>query len=107
MKIIDRYISREFLFPFVNCMVLFVSLYVIIDLVSRLEDILKNHVDISVLLQYYLAFLPIIFVRTAPIAVLLSTLYVLGNFSKYNEITALKASGQNVWRIALPFFTWD
>lgn len=48
--------------------------------------------------------MPIIFVRTAPVAVLLSTLYVLGNLSKYNEVVALKASGLNIWRLVLPFF---
>ncbi len=104
MKIIDRYIVREFILPFFYCLFVFVSLYVIIDLFSRMEDILKHHVDWPVLLRYYAAFLPIIFVRTAPVAVLLSTLYVLGNLSKYNEITALKASGLNIWRLTLPFF---
>ncbi len=104
MKIIDRYIVREFILPFFYCLSVFISLYIVIDLFSRLEDILKHHVEWRVLLQYYAAFLPIIFVRTAPIAVLLSTLYVLGNLSKYNEITALKASGLNIWRLTLPFF---
>lgn len=104
MKIVDRYIAKEFIAPFFYCLAVFISLYIIIDLFSRLEDILKQNVAISVLLQYYTAFLPIIFVRTAPVAVLLSTLYVLGNLSKYNEVTALKASGINVWRLTLPFF---
>ena len=104
MKIIDRYIIREFIAPFFYCLLLFLSLYIVIDLFSRLEDILKNHVEISILLQYYAAFLPVIFVRTAPVAILLSTLYVLGDLSKYNEVTALKAGGLNLWRITLPFF---
>ena len=104
MKIIDRYIIREFILPFFYCLFVFISLYIVIDLFSRLEDILKHHVEWKTLLQYYAAFLPIIFVRTAPVAVLLSTLYVLGNLSKYNEITALKAGGLNVWRLALPLF---
>ncbi len=104
MKIIDRYITREFILPFFYCLIVFISLYVVIDLCSRLEDIIKHHVELTVLLQYYLAFLPIIFVRTAPIACLLSTLYVLGNLAKYNEITALKAGGVSIWRLALPFF---
>ncbi|NQS99461.1 MAG: YjgP/YjgQ family permease [Candidatus Omnitrophica bacterium] len=103
MKIIDRYVIREFIVPFFYCLLVFISLAVIIDVFSRLEDILKNHVEIAVLLRYYAAFLPIIFVRTAPIAVLLSILYVLGNLTKYNEIVALKASGLNIWRLTLPF----
>ena len=105
MKIIDRYIVKEFLIPFFYCLLVFLSLYIVIDLFSRLEDILKHHVNIRLLVQYYLAFLPIIFVRTAPIAALLSTLYVLGNLSKYNEVTVLKASGLNIWRLALPFLS--
>lgn len=104
MKIIDRYIVREFLLPFFCCLSVFISLYIVIDLFNRLEDILKHHVEGLVLLQYYLAFLPIIFVRTAPMAALLSTLYVLGNLNKYNEVTALKATGLNIWRLTLPFF---
>lgn len=104
MKIIDRYITREFIVPFFYCLLLFISLTIVIDLFSRLEDILKNHVTFSILLQYYAAFLPIVFVRTAPVAALLSTLYVLGNLTKYNEIIALKACGLNIWRISLPFF---
>lgn len=104
MKIIDRYIVREFLVPFFYCLTVFISLYIVIDLFNRMEDIVKHHVGVSILLQYYLAFLPIIFVRTAPMACLLSTLYVLGNLSKYNELTAFKASGLNIWRLTLPFF---
>lgn len=104
MKIIDRYIVREFILPFFYCLTVFITLYIVIDLFSRLEDILKHHVQWKVLLQYYAAFLPIIFVRTAPVAALLSTLYVLGNLSKHNEVTALKACGMNIWRLAFPFF---
>ena len=104
MKIIDRYITKEFLLPFFFCLLVFTTLYIVIDLFSRLEDIMQRHVEVSILLQYYLAFLPIIFVRTAPVAVLLSTLYVLGDLTKYNEITAFKAGGLNIWRLTLPFF---
>jgi lipopolysaccharide export system permease protein len=82
----------------------FASFFIFIDMFGRLEDILKHHVEWTVLLQYYAAFLPMIFVWTAPIAALLSTLYVLGDLSRYNEIVALKASGLNIWRLALPFF---
>ncbi|MCQ9207939.1 MAG: LptF/LptG family permease [Omnitrophica bacterium] len=104
MKIIDRYVAREFVLPFIACLTIFISLFIIIDLCSRMEDILKQHVDWRIMLKYYLTFLPIIFVHTAPVAALLSTLYVLGDLSKYNEVLALKASGMNIWRLALPFF---
>lgn len=104
MKIIDRYITKEFLLPFFGCVILFLSLSIIIDLFSRLEDVFKNSVQWPILLKYYLTFLPFLFVRTAPMSALLATLYVLTNLEKYNEITVLKASGLNIWRISLPLF---
>lgn len=104
MKIIDRYITKEFLFPFFSCVILFLSLSIIIDLFSRLEDVFKNNVQWSILLKYYLTFLPFLFVKTAPMSALLATLYVLTNLEKYNEVTVLKASGLNIWRISLPLF---
>jgi len=104
MKIIDRYIVKEFIVPFIYCLIVFISLFIIIDLCARMEDILKQNLDWQILIKYYLTFLPIIFVYTAPVAALLATLYVLGDLGKYNEITALKASGLNIWRLTLPFF---
>jgi lipopolysaccharide export system permease protein len=57
---------------------------------------------LEIVLFYYLLFIPTIFVQTAPVAVLLSTVYSLGNLNRHNEIIALRSSGISVYRILTP-----
>ncbi len=78
-------------------------LYVIIDIFGHLDEILRNKVGMMMLFDYYLCLLPSIFVQVAPVAVLLATVYTIGILNKYNEITAMKASGIGVFRIIRPF----
>ncbi len=102
MRLIDRYIIKEFVMPFLYCIGTFAFLYVIVDLVTHLDEILKNQVSMNVLISYYISFLPVIFVQTAPIAVLLSTLFVMANFERNREIVAMKAAGLSLWKILQP-----
>jgi lipopolysaccharide export system permease protein len=103
MRITDRYIIKQLLFPLFYCLISFIFLYIIIDLFGHLDEILKQRVAFNIVLKYYGSFVPIIFVQTAPIAVLVSTIYVLGNLNKYNEIIAMKAGGLSLWVIIRPF----
>jgi len=100
MRILDRYILKSVLALFVTCLLTFLLLYVIIDIFSHLEDILKNQVTINLLLQYYFSYLPIIFVQVTPIACLLATLYTFGKLNRNNEIIAMRASGLSIFQIS-------
>jgi lipopolysaccharide export system permease protein len=99
MRILDRYILKSVLKIFFGCFITFVFLYVIIDIFSRLDDILKQGVGLNVLKQYYLGFLPIIFVQVAPIACLLATLYTFSKLNHDNEIIAMRSSGLSIPQI--------
>lgn len=104
MRILDRYIVKGFLLPFFYCLVIFIFLYIIIDLFGHLDEILRQNVRLVTLCNYYLSCIPAIFVQTIPIAVLLSTIYTLGALNKYNETVALKASGVSLYQLVRPFF---
>lgn len=99
MRILDRYILKSVLVIFSACLAAFLFLYVIIDLFSRLDDILKQGVSLYVLRQYYLGYLPIIFVQVAPIACLLAILYTFSRLNRDNEIIAMRASGLSIPQI--------
>src|SRR3990167_2291208 len=103
MRILDRYIIREFLMPFIYCVVIFAFLYIIIDLFGHLDEMLRHHVSIQTLVIYYGAFLPIIFVQTTPFAVLVATIFIISTLVKHNEIVAMRASGISMLRILRPF----
>jgi len=100
MRILDRYIFKSLFGIFIGCIALFVFLYIIVDVFGHLDEILRNKTELLLLKEYYLAYLPVIFVQIAPIACLLSTLYTLGILSRNNEIIAMRASGLSIWQIS-------
>lgn len=100
MRILDRYILKSVIQIFLSCIFIFLFLYVIIDLLSHLEDILKQHTSIIILTQYYLYHLPTMFVQVAPFACLLSTLYAFGKLNHANEIIAMRSSGLSILQIS-------
>lgn len=99
MRILDRYIFKSALGLFFGCLLLFFFLYIIIDAFSHLDEILKQKVPIGILLQYYLSYLPIIFVQVSPIACLLSVLYTFGKLNRNNEVIAMRSSGLSIYQI--------
>jgi len=103
MRILDKYISKIFLGTFFYCLVLFIFLYIIIDMFGHLDEILKYGVPILVLQEYYLSMVPFIILHTAPMASLISTISVINTMNRYDEITAMRAAGINIYRIFFPF----
>jgi lipopolysaccharide export system permease protein len=99
MRILDRYILRSVVVTFFSCIFVFLFLYVVIDLLSNLEDILKQRVPLSLLLHYYLSYVPVMLVQVSPFACLLSTLYTFGKLNQNNEIIAMRASGLSILQI--------
>jgi len=99
MRILDRYILKSVLHILLLCVLAFFFLYIIIDLFSHLDLILENKVSLSVLKQYYLTFLPVIFVQIAPFASLLATLFTFAKLNQDNEIIAMRSSGLSIFQI--------
>lgn len=102
MKIIDRYMVRGFLGPFIWCIFLFTILAVIIDIFSFIDDIVKYKIPLSSLIAFYVYYCPTILVQAIPMAVLLSCIYSLSDLNKHSEIVAMKACGISLWRIISP-----
>jgi len=103
MKIIERYLLKSFLGPFLWCIVVFIFLYVIIDLFENLDEILRNSTPINILIQYYINSIPDILIKVTPLSVLLSLIYTLSKFNKKNEVTTMRASGISLFEIFKPF----
>jgi len=102
MKIIDRYIIKGFLGPFLWCLMLFIVMAIIIDIFSFIDDIVKFKIPIASIAAFYIYYIPTILVQAAPMAALLSSIYVLSNLNKNNEIIAMKSGGISLWRLLAP-----
>ena len=75
-------------------------MYVMIDVLTNLEVILKHKTSIFLLIQYYYYYLPVMFVQVGPFACLLSTLYAFGKLNHDNEIIAMRSSGLSILQIS-------
>ncbi|NUN69844.1 MAG: YjgP/YjgQ family permease [Bacteroidetes bacterium] len=105
VKIVDRYILKQFITTTVFGLITFMAIFVIIDLMENLDDFLDNNVANGIILQYYIAFLPEIVKLMTPVAVLLASLFTTGKLAGNNELTAMKAGGMSIYRYMLPLIT--
>ncbi len=104
MRLLDRYLLRSFLLPFVYCLVGFLAVWLIFDLSSNAPAFIENRVAPKDIGAFYLSQLPAIAVLTLPVGLLLALLYCLGRMSQSNEILAMLSTGVSLGRILTVFF---
>ncbi len=102
--ILDRYLLREFLWPFGFCLVAFFSIWLIFDLNDNLSDFRKHRPSWGEILNFYGVQIPHIFTKIAAAAVLIATVYALSRLSRTNEFIAMLGSGRSFGRTLLPLF---
>jgi len=104
MRLLDRYLLRELLVPFGYCLGSILIFWVSSELFKDLGDFQKNQLGVSDIAEYYLVKMPDLLGYVLPIALLLAMLYALTQHARYQEITAMRAAGLSLWRIAAPYF---
>jgi len=105
MRLLDRYLLREFLIPLGYCLCGFLILWVFFDLFSELNRFQSKKLHGGDIAEYYLVNMPETLSVILPITVLLALLYTLTNHARHHEITAIRAAGVSLWRLCLPYLT--
>ena len=103
MKIIDKYLIKQFLQTIFFGLIAFTLLFVVIDMMENLDDFIDQSVQIGIILHYYLVFSPDIIKLMTPVSVLFAALFTVGKASNLSELTAIKASGISMYRFMAPF----
>ena len=104
IQVLDRHIVVSFLFYFAVSLVTFVMMFHVFTFFDLLSDIIKNHTSLSLLAAYHFFLTPRLLYDFTPIAVLVAVLVIFGLLTKHNEVTAFKACGVSVFRLAAPVF---
>jgi lipopolysaccharide export system permease protein len=102
VRILDKYLLREYAWPLLYCFDVFAMLMIVIDLFGTLDDFIQYHARFGTVVHYYLILFPEMFVIIMPMALLLGLLFCLANLSKYNELVAMRANGVSLLRLAVP-----
>lgn len=101
-NILDRYISRKYLFIAALIFVSLISISIIVTFFDSIGNIYEHHKPLAMLLDYIRYRIPEFIHYGLPVTALMAALLTLGLFTKFNEITAMKASGISVYRAVVP-----
>ncbi|MFQ5653540.1 MAG: LptF/LptG family permease [Planctomycetota bacterium] len=106
VRSIDRYLMRHFLVAYAICATAILSLFVVIEGISRLDKFLKeDEALLLVFVRYFMATIPIYFSQyLGPVFTLMAGMFAITILNKGHELTPLKAAGLSMGRILAPFF---
>lgn len=102
MRILDRYLLKEYVSYCLLGVLTFVALFIVVDLFEKLDIFVDHKAGAGLVLLYYAYASGTIVTQVLPIALLLGSLLSLSQLKKYNELTAMQSSGQSPWRLARP-----
>jgi len=106
MRIMDRYLLRQFIQTFVICFLSLVGLFIIFDLFTNLEEFVtcgrKAGGVLPFIAEYYMYQTIMFFDRTGGVLALISAMFTVAWIQRHNEMTALMSVGVSRFRVLLP-----
>ena len=101
MRLLDRYLLRELLLPFGFCLAGFLLLWTAGEWAIKRGDLEEYGLRTIDVVKYYGVKAPEFIVLLLPIALLLALLYTLNQHARNHELTAMRATGISLWRLAI------
>ncbi|HOP48346.1 MAG TPA: LPS export ABC transporter permease LptG [Desulfobacteraceae bacterium] len=101
MGILSRYLLREFLKLFVLFLFAFLTLYLIVDFIQKIDDFNEANAH-GLMLTYFFFKAPLIVSQMIPVTTLLSVIVMFSQMKKHNEIMAMKSCGMSIFKISKP-----
>lgn len=100
--LIDRYLIRKFMAILIFALIAMITVFIAVNYVENTDRFIDRKVPPDIIIRYYLHFIPHIVTLTLPVDVLLAALFSVGSMARFNEITAVKASGISLYRLLIP-----
>jgi LPS export ABC transporter permease LptG len=101
-QIIDNYVLGTFLFYFALLLTSFILMTQVYQFFELLSDVFRNNIAISRVFVFLFFLTPKLIYDTVPVSILVAVLVTFGVLTKSNEVTAMKACGVSLYRLALP-----
>lgn len=104
MRILDRYILREWAKVFTLCMASFCGLLLISEAYNWIPDFLSWGSSAGTVLAYLSWGVVTRISVLIPVSLLVSTVFVLGGMNRNQELAAARAAGIGMWRLTAPLW---
>jgi lipopolysaccharide export system permease protein len=98
-SIIDRYITKEYLKYFLASLLVFSTLFLAVDMLSKIWQL---KAESSTLWSYFIYEIPMIAYQMTPVSCLMATIFTISFLSRSNELVALFSAGISLARVSLP-----
>lgn len=102
MRILRNYILKEILSPLMLSLIIITFAFLIGNIVKLADYVISKGVEMIYVWRLFICLIPNILSYAIPISVLTATLLAFGRLSSDNEITAMRATGINLYRISIP-----
>ncbi|HWY39354.1 MAG TPA: LptF/LptG family permease [Chthoniobacterales bacterium] len=102
MRLLDRYVVRNFLQVYIYCIAGFLSIWLIFDVSDNISTFIDENFGFALTVRYYLTQLPEVFIILLPVSLLLALLFCLGRMSRANEIVSMLTAGVSIPRVLAP-----
>ena len=102
MRLLDRYLLRQLVAPFLFALIALTGLLLLNQVAAQFPKLVGKGLAWSVIGEFFVLTLPFILVMTAPMSALLATLHAFTHLAADNEITAMRASGVSVLQMLRP-----
>ena len=102
MRLLDRYVIRNFVQVYFYCIAGFISIWLIFDVSDNISTFIDEHISVWLVVRYYATQIPQVLIILLPVSLLLSLLFALGQMSRSNEIVSMLTAGVSLPRVLLP-----
>ncbi len=106
-KKLDIYVLRQFTGILCICLLGFLSVFVIVDLIENLDRYIDNKMPFNIVLKYYGYSLPYFINIALPMSMMIAAVFSIGLMAKRNEWTAMKSGGISLYRFSVPLLIFS
>lgn len=102
LRIIDRYITREFLKVFAICLMGFILVFLLVEITDKIKYYFEHNPPGWLMFKYFLVKIPGYLFFAIPLAILMGGMLSLLMMARNSEIIAMQANGIDALSVARP-----
>ena len=100
MKILYRHLNLELAIPILWIMIGLIGIFSFFDFIQEINDLGKGTYNLLSIFSYVVLSIPGHVYEIVPIAVLIGSMYAIGQLSENSELTVIRSSGYSIKHIA-------
>jgi lipopolysaccharide export system permease protein len=101
-RLLEHYVSREFLKIFLLSLTAFLTLYLVVDFFEKIDHLVRANLGLAEMGRYILLKVPMALEQVLSPAVLLGAMLTFGLLTRTRETMAIRTSGLDILRLTRP-----